>query len=332
MEKIYLLPKTKQYKANLHCHTTLSDGKLTPEQIKLAYKKHGYSIIAYTDHEYIVNHQDLNDDEFIAVTSYEYSVNEEPHGDRTEWTDRRCCHLNFYAKDPYQDKHVCFHPDFVWGPGAKIAATLKYSGELYRRDYNELQHIIDCANDAGFLVCLNHPYWSLQPQSDYFSLKGLFAMEVYNTGCSELSGNSWYDYGLFSEFNQSVAPIAADDNHNGNGDVEHSDSFGGFTMICTDDFSYGGIMTALEKQDFYASTGILFDEISVSDGTLHVRCSECTCIMAYFGGRRWVEVKNSDGVTNADFPIYPGARYIRVFCTDKRNGQKAVTKPFKVTG
>ena len=148
----------------------------------------------------------------------------------------------------------------------------------------------------------------------------------------QLSGNSWYDYGLFSEFNQSVAPIAADDNHNGNGDVEHSDSFGGFTMICTDDFSYGGIMTALEKQDFYASTGILFDEISVSDGTLHVRCSECTCIMAYFGGRRWVDVKNSDGVTSADFLIDPGALYIRVFCTDKRNGQKAVTKPFKVTG
>ena len=43
----YLLPKEgKFYKANLHCHTTLSDGKLTPEQVKEEYMKRGYSIVA----------------------------------------------------------------------------------------------------------------------------------------------------------------------------------------------------------------------------------------------------------------------------------------------
>ena len=34
--KKYLLPKDGTfYKANLHCHTTLSDGHLTPEEIKV---------------------------------------------------------------------------------------------------------------------------------------------------------------------------------------------------------------------------------------------------------------------------------------------------------
>ena len=34
----YLLPNTgKFYKANLHCHTTVSDGKSTPEEVKECY-------------------------------------------------------------------------------------------------------------------------------------------------------------------------------------------------------------------------------------------------------------------------------------------------------
>ena len=42
----YLLPETGSfYKANLHCHTVLSDGNKTPEEVKEAYQKLGYSIV-----------------------------------------------------------------------------------------------------------------------------------------------------------------------------------------------------------------------------------------------------------------------------------------------
>ena len=48
----YLLPKEGNfYKANLHCHTNLSDGDFTPEEIKEMYKTEGYSVVAYTDHD-----------------------------------------------------------------------------------------------------------------------------------------------------------------------------------------------------------------------------------------------------------------------------------------
>lgn len=332
MGKTFLLPQKPKYKANLHCHTTLSDGELTPEQIKEEYKKRGYSIVAYTDHEYIVNHQDLNDENFIAITAYEYSINEAPHDERTAWTDLRCCHLNLYAKDPYQDKHVCFAPSYVWGPGKEIADTLKYTGPLYKRDYNDIQHVIDEANKNGYLVCFNHPYWSLQPQSDYFGLKGLFAMETYNTGCYEFSGHSFYDYGLLAEFNQSIAPVATDDNHNHfrDPDLDHSDSFGGYTMIYTGDFSYTGIIKALEEQQFYASTGIDFEEISVENGVVHVECTPSTSISIAFGGKRWDErlCYDREPLTSADFTIPWGARYIRVYCVNRRTGANATTKAF----
>ena len=334
MGKTFLLPQKPKYKANLHCHTTVSDGLLTPEQIKEEYKKRGYSIVAYTDHEYIVNHQDLNDESFIAITAYEYSINEAPHDERTAWTDLRCCHLNFYAKDPYQDKHVCFAPAYVWGPGKEIADTLKYTGPLYKRDYNDIQHVIDEANKNGYLVCLNHPYWSLQPQSDYFGLKGLFAMEINNTSASDYSGHSFYDYGLLAEYNRTVAPVGADDNHNLvlDPDVDHSDSFGGYTMIYTDDFSYAGILSAMERRDVYGSTGIDFDEVSVTGDVLHVECTTCTSIMACFGGRRWREKCAYDGntVTAAEFAIPEDATYIRVFCTNRQDGSYATTRPYDV--
>ena len=50
-----LLDENKNfYKANLHCHSTNSDGRATPEKLKEEYMKRGYSAIAFTDHEHII--------------------------------------------------------------------------------------------------------------------------------------------------------------------------------------------------------------------------------------------------------------------------------------
>ena len=53
----YLLPEGgKFYKANLHSHSTVSDGVKTPEELKEMYKAEGYSVFAYTDHDNFVRH------------------------------------------------------------------------------------------------------------------------------------------------------------------------------------------------------------------------------------------------------------------------------------
>ena len=50
----HLLPQVPRYfKANLHTHTTVSDGKLSPEEIKQQYKDRGYQILCLTDHNII---------------------------------------------------------------------------------------------------------------------------------------------------------------------------------------------------------------------------------------------------------------------------------------
>lgn len=235
-------------------------------------------------------------------------------------------------KTQYQEKHVCFDPEHV--PHCKHPEKLSYTGPIFKATYDDIQHVIDEANKNGYLVCFNHPYWSVEPHGDYFNLKGLFAMEIYNTGGSDYSGHSFYDYGLLAEYNRTIAPVAADDNHNHvlDPDVDHSDSFGGYTMIYTDDFSYTGILSAMERRDVYGSTGIDFDEVSVTGDVLHVECTPCTSIMVCFGGRRWHGKQAYDGntVTAAEFTIPEDATYIRVFCTNRLNGSYATTRPYDV--
>ena len=94
MEK-YLLPKEgKFYKANLHMHTTISDGRMTLEETKREFMKHGYSIVAFTDHEVMVPHIDLSDENFLAITSTEISLNIEF---KAPFEYLKCYHLNLYS-------------------------------------------------------------------------------------------------------------------------------------------------------------------------------------------------------------------------------------------
>ena len=67
----YLLPEGGNfYKANLHTHSIYSDGTRTVEEIKRDYMAHGYSVVAFTDHDIMLDHSDLNEPEkFLALTS-----------------------------------------------------------------------------------------------------------------------------------------------------------------------------------------------------------------------------------------------------------------------
>lgn len=55
-------------------------------------------------------------------------------------------------------------------------------GELYKREYTEesIKEVIDAANENGFLVSMNHPWYSMGTLEFFGKLNGLFAMEIYN--------------------------------------------------------------------------------------------------------------------------------------------------------
>ena len=66
-------PENKFYKANMHSHSTDSDGVFTPAELKEHYMAEGYQIIAYSDHRTLVPHTELSDENFLAITASEFN-------------------------------------------------------------------------------------------------------------------------------------------------------------------------------------------------------------------------------------------------------------------
>ena len=79
--KHYLLPENVNwYRANMHCHSVISDGIFTPAELKAHYKNHGYSILAITDHERPRSYQQLADPDFMMITGYECYIRPDKQG------------------------------------------------------------------------------------------------------------------------------------------------------------------------------------------------------------------------------------------------------------
>lgn len=327
---IYLIsPKRKQYKANLHCHSVLSDGAKTPEQLKQMYKNEGYSILAITDHERPMKHTSLSDEDFIMLTGYECYIRPNPEGKYNKF--QKEIHLNLFAKEPNNVNMVCFNESYckyVMRDNALDELCRVGSERTRELTVEYVNEYIQMANENGYLVVYNHPYWSMEDEATILSYQGLLSLEICNYS-SYLINNLEYSGALYDKMLSSGKRIfchASDDNHNA-GPI--SDSFGAFTMIMPREFSYNGIIEAMENGEMYSSTGPVFKEISIDDNKIHIECSEVKNIFVYDGSKNPRRIHSTDGkaITSADFEIDKNAKYIRVSICDFE-GKRADTRGF----
>lgn len=328
---MYLIsPHKKQYKANLHCHSVISDGKKTPEELKEMYKNHGYSILAITDHETPCCHSDLDDENFLTITGYEGYIRNNPRYDAygTE------IHLNLFARDPKNETLICYQKEFCKYTTEEQQAKFKKvvfdkpraCTVEYVNDY------IRIAKENGYIVAFNHPYWSFDTTENILAYEGFFSMEMCNYG-SYLSNGLEYNGALYNELLRNGKRIfchSADDNHNGAPDDSPlCDSFGGFTMIMPDEFTYGSVIDAMEKGEMYSSMGPLFNEVSIEGNRLHIECSDVKDIIVHNGGKRHIGAHAAAGklINSADFELKDGTKFVRVTIIDK-DGKCADTRGF----
>ena len=335
----HLLPESGRfYKANMHTHTLCSDGCKTPAEIKAIYKAHGYSVIAYTDHDVMINHSDLNDEDFLAITSYEVETN----GPSAEgaFSTTPCYHLNFYAPVPDCTDYACPNPNYAWGNARAIAETQEhYKGDYTRVYSTEGQNaMIAEARAKGYLVSYNHPDWSLQAYPDYIGLEGITAVEVYNTGCmveGYVLDEGDHVLDNFLKAGKRVYPVATDDNH-GEGDM-----CGAWVRFKANELSYDAIMNAYAKGDFYASWGPEFESLYLEDGVLKMDFSADSHVVSaeVHTAVRWVATRKGADMTHAEIDLngfigeikrigYPTDRaYFRVILTDAA-GNRAMTRGY----
>ena len=322
-----LITKGRQYKANLHCHSTISDGKMTPEQIKDRYKSEGYSVVAYTDHDIMIPHLELCDDEFIALTGYEVEINQTSQD--TDSLYKKVCHMCFVAKTPDIKNQVCWHREkYLFGnaPQYQDKACFNESLPDFERIYTPecINEMIKRAKEGGYFVTYNHPTWSLEEYPDYMAYEGMDAMEIVNYACI-VSGYPEYNARVFDDMlrgGKKVYCVAADDNHS------MANSCGGFVMISADALEYCKITKALEEGKFYASEGPIIDELWYEDGKLHIKCSPVRQICFCCGKRRTrSQSANGELLTEAVFELPPEYGYVRVSLIDE-SGKHADTQAY----
>lgn len=255
----YLLPeKGNFYKANLHCHSTCSDGALTPAELKTAYRLNQYNIIAFTDHRVCIDHSDLNDSSFLALSGSE--LDDITTAEETGW--QKACHLCALSETP---------------------DTVDPMIQLLHGGADAFNRTIDQLRDRHFIVHYNHPVWTGHGTADFLPMKGFSGFEIYNH-CSEIygnEGNSLHEYILYLKSGGRAYPVAADDNHNRpNCRRFVTDSFGGFNMIKAPSLNYHDIIEALKQGHTYASTGPQIFDLYLDGKTLCLTCTPvCKAIL-----------------------------------------------------
>ena len=176
-----------RYKIGLHIHTTISDGRVSPEESARIYKEAGFDAIAITDHWKYHGEDEISGLKIISGCEYNLGG-----GDTSD------CVM-----------HI-------------VGIGMDYNPEIDMKTATR-QSVIDAINNAHGLAVLAHPAWSLNSPRHALELNGFGATEIYNTvsECGQ-SDRAYSGYFVDLMSNQGVyyPLLATDDTHYYEGDDE----------------------------------------------------------------------------------------------------------------
>lgn len=247
------------FRGNLHCHSTASDGALSPQELVRTYREAGYDFLAITDHfeqRYgwpVTDTRALRSDDFTTLVGAELSS--------ADWSD----------PDVYWVAAVGLPPDFAPPPPGDHA-------EAIRR-----------AAAAGAFVTLLHPGLNgLRPERAprLPAFEAVDAVEVY-------THQSWIyrpDTAIAAPFldalladGRRLGVVAGDDAHFRDG----PDAFGAWVEVHARENEPGALLAALKAGTYYATQGPQLASLALDGEQLHVRCSPCARILLTGPSQLW---------------------------------------------
>lgn len=231
-------------KGNTHAHTRNSDGNEMPRRVMRWYLDHDYQFLVISDHDVVTDvtylDSDKNDD-FILIPGMEI----------TRSLDKRRIHVN------------------ALNPKRALAAAA-----LGRTAAETLQNSVDAALAAGALPQVNHPHWRWSlTAGDLLGLRGVRLFELLNVNRDSNNfaaggrpGTEELWDSLLSR-NMVLYGVASDDTHDYLGDFTLGLSYPGkgWVMARVAELTPDAVCAALEKGDFYASTGVELADVQVTD-------------------------------------------------------------------
>jgi len=281
--------KGNWYRANLHTHTTDSDGEAGVEERVEQYKQKGYDILAITDHSDIKKEDNSvhSTKDFLVISGMEtgrYS----PQFDVTY-------HL------------VCLNVPvgFEVPEGIDADALIK----LIRK--------------AGGEVIVGHPYWCGHNINELLAVEGNIAIEVYNSTCTKIGkGFSSVHWDNLLDAGRIIGATAVDDTHRGR------DIFMGWTMIKAKQLTLEAVMDALRNGCYYASCGPAIKDFRLENGRASVKCSPAAEVHFMCNRATGLSFYTDGGepITQAEYEPPDGIKYIRAEVVDEQ-GRHAWTNP-----
>ncbi len=248
METVFDAPG-RFYRGNLHTHSTLSDGRLAPEEVCRRYRAQGYDFIALTDH-------------FLGI--FGYPIADTVAMREEGFTTLPGAELHSGAMrngDIWHILAVGLPPDFAPGNAPDFAPLEgQESGpDLARR-----------AREAGAFVAVPHPQWSGLTLEDALAIEAAHAVEAYNHGCAlEVArGDGCAMADLMLSEGRRINLIATDDAH-----FASQDGFGGWVMVKARENGPEALLEALKAGHFYATQGPELRDLRIEGDEVVVECS-----------------------------------------------------------
>ncbi len=293
------------FKGNTHTHTDMSDGDSPPEDVARWYKNRGYDFLVLSDHNIFVNPATLaaiQDSSFLLIPGEEVSSE--------------------FAKKPVH----------VNGLNIRAMVEPQYDTTLS----GTIQKNVDAVRIVEGIPHINHPNfrWAIDKET-LLNVHNYSLLEIYNGHplVNNFGGGGFagleevWDYLLSN--GKRVYGIAVDDAHHFKEEfsADRSNPGRGWVMVRSPKLDADEIVRRLEAGEFYASTGVVLDDILIDARriTIHVQQRSDFKYRVDFIGRGGELLQRSESFP-AQYNLKGNESYVRAKVSDS-NGHVAWVQP-----
>ena len=292
----------RYYKGNLHTHTLWSDGNHFPEMVVDWYAQHGYDFLALTDHNVLADHEKwMQNDQVVrrggraALASYrarfgDHWVDERQRDGKLEVRLRRLDEFAPLFKDlllipaeevtsSFESKPIHINASNV---ASKIAPQRGSSVQAVMRKTMQAVAAHAAEHDRPVIAHLNHPNfgWGVSAD-DIAQVTEERFFEVYNghpsvnhRGDADRPGTErLWDIANTTRRRDLDGPLlyglGTDDCHNYH-NAAGSTPGRGWVMVRARSCTTRALLAAIERGDFYASSGVVLADVSFDGATLAI--------------------------------------------------------------
>lgn len=303
-------PGWRWYKGNTHTHTVNSDGDTSPDDVVRWYREHGYHFLVLTDHNYLTSVASLNalmgaDERFLVL----------PGEEVTDQFNTAPIHIN----------------------GLMVERRVEPQGGTSVSDV--IQRDVTAIREALGVPHLNHPNfgWAVTA-ADIKRVQGDKLFEIYNGhplvnndgGGESASLESMWDDILSS--GKVLYGLATDDAHHFKrpGDPTAAAPGRGWIVVRAERLNGRELLAALERGDFYASTGVELVDVRTTKRSLEVEVKPeaASKYRIRFIGRQG-RVLAESSVPKATYTFKGDEGYVRAVVYES-NGKRAWVQPVVV--